>query len=108
MIYKLFDNVKFYSNVQGSYLEREDTGERFNMGGIAADIIELIDGKRDMNDILEELCKLFGPDVDPLMIAGDLERFMGELAQAGLVELVKDPFEEGFQEYMKMRDGKKN
>ena len=107
MIYKLKDYVKFFNSVTGSYLQREDTGERFEMHGVAVDIIQLIDGERDMDGILEELCKLFGPDVDPLMIAGDLERFMGQLAEAGLVELIHDSFEEGFQQFLKER-GKKN
>ncbi len=103
MVYRLKEYVKFYSNAQGSYLEREDTGERFAMQGIGSDIIELIDGERGMDGILEELCKLFGPDVDPLMIARDLERFMGQLAETGLVELVRDPFEEGYQQFLKER-----
>ena len=108
MVYKLKEYVKFYSNAQGSYLEREDTGERFNMQGVGSDIVELIDGERSMDDILEELCKLFGPDVDPLMIARDVEAFMGQLAEVGLVELVRDPFEEGFQEFMRERNKNKN
>ena len=103
MIYKFKDYVKFFNSVTGSYLQREDTGERFEMQGVAVDIVQLIDGKRDMDGILEALCKLFGPDVDPLMIAGDLERFMCQLAEAGLVELIYDSFEEGYQQFLKER-----
>ena len=103
MVYKLKDYVKFFNSVTGSYLEREDTGERFEMQGVAVDIIQLIDGERDMDHILEELCKLFGPDVDPLMIAGDLQRFMGQLEEAGLVVMVRDTFEEGYEAFKKMR-----
>ena len=103
MVYKFKDYVKFFNSVTGSYLQREDTGERYEMGGVAVDIVQLIDGKRDMDEILEELCKLFGPEVEPLMIAGDLERFMGQLMEAGLLEVVRDKFEENYEQYKKDR-----
>ena len=89
MIYKLADGVKLIETEQGAYLQEVMTNEKYVVGGAGINFIKLIDGVRDMDEILEELVKIFGPNVEPYIIAKDLEQFMYQLASNGLVEIVK-------------------
>lgn len=90
MVYRIADGVKITPIENGASIER--SGDKYTVSGSGTVFLELIDGKRDMDEILEELIKIFGPNVEPYNLARDLERFMHELAEEGLIVLVKSIF----------------
>lgn len=61
-----------------------DDGVFFSLTGTAAAGWRLIDGTRDQAAIVAALAAQFA--ADPAAIAADLEPFLGQLIEAGLVE----------------------
>jgi hypothetical protein len=62
---------------------RIDNGEFFAIGGTGLEIWPLIDGSRDRDALLAELEGRF--EAPPAVIAPDLDAFLAELADAGLI-----------------------
>ena len=60
-----------------------ESGDFFALEGTAETIWELIDGTRDRAAILAALGERY--DAPAQTLAGDLDRFLGELAAAGLL-----------------------
>lgn len=92
MIYKISDGVSIDYLKQDSmvrlrhfYLGSEETVEISGAGPI---FVSLFDGKRDMDEILGECAKIFGPTVDAYTLAKDLETFVSELMGSGMLTLV--------------------
>lgn len=88
MVYGLKSNVKFFEIEDKAYLEQDGGRVRYNVGGAAVEFVKLIDGKRDMDQMMNELIKIYGPNVETYVLARDLNNFMGELLENGLIELV--------------------
>lgn len=59
------------------------TGDFFSLEGAAAAIWELLDGRRDRAGAVAELAARFAGE--PGEIAADLDRFVAELEEAGLL-----------------------
>jgi len=100
MIYALADGVQFLNTGKEAYLLRVMENKRFDVGGAAVDILQLIDGKRDMDQILYELIQIFGTNVEPYVLAKDLERFVFDLLEEGLLKVVGTMFD-NMEEEMK-------
>lgn len=60
-----------------------DSGDLFSLTGTARTIWQLIDGARDRSALLAALARTY--DCDETEIAGDLDAFVGQLSQAGLI-----------------------
>lgn len=91
MVYKFADGVEVVHSQTGDYIIKD--GEKFMVYGSAIEFLKLIDGERDLDQILRELVKIFGPSVEPYTIARDLERFIYDLVEEGIVVLVKTFYE---------------
>ena len=61
-----------------------DDGVFFSLTGTAAAGWHLIDGTRDRAELVSALAKEFA--TDPQTVAADLDPFLGQLIEAGLVE----------------------
>lgn len=61
-----------------------ETGDFFSLAGTARAIWQLIDGTRDRAALLAELAQEHG--CAPAELSGDVDRFLGELSAAKLVE----------------------
>ena len=64
-------------------LMRLDNGEFFSFAGTAAAAWRLIDGTRDRSALVAALSERF--DGDPADIAADVDQFLAELHQMGLL-----------------------
>ncbi len=64
---------------------RTDTGEFFEIAGTAAAVWRLIDGRRDRLELLAALGDEF--DVDTARMAADVDEFLDQLRETGLVSL---------------------
>jgi pyrroloquinoline quinone biosynthesis protein D len=62
---------------------RLSDGDFFSLTGTARTIWELIDGRRDAAAIVAELGQRYAADA--AMLEAEVERFVGELRQAGLL-----------------------
>lgn len=91
MVYRIADGVTITEYVDSIALEMG--GEKYTISGSGIQFFKLIDGERDMDQILRELVRVFGPNVEPYVLARDLERFVYELSIEGLLVLVKTHFE---------------
>lgn len=60
-----------------------DSGDFFSLTGTARATWQLIDGSRNRAALLAELAQLHG--CDEAEIAGDLDGFIAQLSQAGLI-----------------------
>ena len=60
-----------------------DSGDFFSLTGTAGSIWQLIDGSRDRAAVLAALAAEYG--VEPDEIAGDLDAFLAQLREAGLL-----------------------
>ena len=60
-----------------------DTGDFFSLAGSALAIWQLLDGTRDRDALIAELCADFG--TDETTVAGDLDAFLASLKDAGLI-----------------------
>ncbi|MDO4482525.1 MAG: PqqD family protein [Bacillota bacterium] len=87
MVYKFAEGVEIVHSESGDYIVKG--GQKFMVYGSAIEFLKLIDGKRDMDQILRELVKIYGPSVEPYIIARDLEKFIYDLVEEGIVVLVK-------------------
>ncbi|MBQ4340350.1 MAG: PqqD family protein [Firmicutes bacterium] len=90
MVYKLADDVQFIIEGSSTYLSKGDL--RYDIAGSAIQMVELIDGERTLDDIVEELMKIYGSNVEAYTLVKDFELFMGDLVCEGLVTLVKSCF----------------
>lgn len=82
------------SKIPGAYSETEiddevvvmrlSDGAFFSLTGTAAAIWRLIDGAHDRDGVLAALAAEFGQDAGA--IAADLDAFVGQLGEAGLIE----------------------
>ena len=90
MVYKLADDVQFIVEGSTTYLTKGDL--RYDIAGSAIQMIELIDGVRTLDDIVEELMKIYGSNVEAYTLVKDFEVFMGDLVCEGLVTLLKSPY----------------
>lgn len=61
-----------------------DSGEFFSLTETGKDIWELIDGQRSRDGIIAELAEAYSADFTD--IAADVDSFLTELREAGLVE----------------------
>lgn len=62
---------------------RLDTGEFLSITGTGVPIWELVDGKRDREELIAVLCSEFdAPQAD---IEADVDEFIGKLRNAGLI-----------------------
>jgi pyrroloquinoline quinone biosynthesis protein D len=61
-----------------------DSGDFFSLTNTGKDIWELIDGQRSRDAILAELAEAYGSE--STAIAADVDGFLAELREAGLVE----------------------
>lgn len=59
-------------------------GRAFEMDGVAADIWNLIDGKRSVDEIAESLAQEY--DASPTELLQDTQAFVEQLLAAGLAE----------------------
>jgi hypothetical protein len=60
-----------------------DSGDFFSLTGTARTIWQLIDGTRDRSALLVALASHY--DCEEAQIAGDLDGFVAQLSQAGLI-----------------------
>ncbi len=88
MIYGLKENIRLVELENEAYIEEDGGKYRHNIGGAAVEFIKQIDGKKDMEQILAELIKIYGPNVEPYTLAKDLENFIGVLLENGIIEVV--------------------
>lgn len=105
MVYKLNPGVELFETEEETYILDQTTGEKYTIGGAGVEIFKLIDGERSMDDILMELVKIYGPNVQPYVIAKDLDGFVYAMVDSGLVNVVKIDYPD-FPEFMKARNKK--
>ena len=74
--------VRHHDIDDATVVMRLDDGEMFELEGPARAIWKLADGTRDRDAILTALVRRYAHDPE---IASDLDRFLGELAKAGLL-----------------------
>lgn len=60
-----------------------DSGDFYSLVGTAREVWLLIDSKRDRDAIIAELAAAYA--ADPSTIAGEVDSFLGDLREAGLV-----------------------
>lgn len=60
-----------------------DTGDFFSLAGSALTIWQLLDGTRDRDALIAQLCADFG--ADEATVADDLDAFLTSLKEAGLI-----------------------
>ncbi len=94
MIYKISDSYKMTDCESKIIFEREFLGEKetAEVSGAGVEFLRLLDGKKDINQILEECIRIFGNTVEPYNLARDLENFYSELAGEGIITVVTTPF----------------
>ena len=63
---------------------RQDSAEVVAVNEVGASVLALLDSKRTIGDVLEQLFQEY--DVDPESLRTDVMRFIDELSSAGLVE----------------------
>lgn len=89
LVYKLADNIRLVQKETGDYLEDVINLQKYEIRGSAGYVLSLMDGKRDMDEILEEMCKLYGASENPYNIAKDLGDFILDLFEAKMIEVVR-------------------
>lgn len=90
VVYKLADGMRVRKKgADLAYVENVVTNTKFKVEGSGVYILGLIDGKRDLDDILDEMLKTYGPDVHPYTVAQDLGQFIGNLIEEGIIQYVK-------------------
>ncbi len=83
------EGVKFVVEDNTGYLSRVYAGENFTVGGAGIDFLQLIDGQRTLDDIIEELLKIYG-NAEPYTLVKDMQGFAEDLATNGLIETFRD------------------
>ena len=96
MVYKISDAVKMIDKGDSITFEENSNGEikSYEVKGAGVVFVQLIDGERDLDQILEECVNIFGPSVETYTLARDLESFIGELAFEGLIKVVDNSYAE--------------
>lgn len=87
MVYRLADGVQIIVEGSSTYITKDEF--RYDIAGSAITMLQMIDGERTLDDIVEELMKIYGSNVEAYTLVKDFELFMGDLVCEGLVTLVK-------------------
>ena len=86
---RVCDSVEISFSDEGAFLVNKELSERFSVSGAGIDFLQLIDGERTLDDIIEKLLEIYG-GVEPYTLVKDMEQFVQDLAVSGLVEVFRD------------------
>lgn len=89
MKYKIADDVKVVyaeDNSSVCLTKLDGSDEKVIISGAGPVFVELMNGERDMDDMLEACVRIYGTSVEPYIIAKDLDNFVMELALSGMVK----------------------
>lgn len=82
-VYRLRSDVRFRRIEDEGVVLVQDNNEVLGTGTVGTRLLELVDGKTGLDRIVDRLLQEF--DVDRSRLEADVERFVGELAAAGVL-----------------------
>ncbi len=82
-VYRLRSDVRFRRIEDEGVVLVQDNNEVLGTGTVGTRLLELVDGRTGLDRIVDRLLQEF--DVDRPRLAADVERFVGELAAAGVL-----------------------
>lgn len=85
---KICEDVDILFGEEETFVVHKKNQERFCVGGAGNDFLNLIDGERTLDDIIEKLLEIYG-GVEPYILVKDMEGFCRELTSNGIAEMVE-------------------
>ena len=90
--YRTRPDVRFRLVGGEAVILRQTDGEVLVLNPVGSRLLELVDGKRSVGELIDQMLEEFEVDCDSL--AQDVDAFIGELTDAGVLEEIADPVAE--------------
>jgi hypothetical protein len=85
-VFKPRSDIRFRVVGEEAVIVRQMDAEVIAVNEVGANILSLLDARRSVRDVLEALLEEY--DVDRELLSNDVQKFLGELREAGVVEEV--------------------
>lgn len=83
-VFRIRRDVRFRVVGEEAVIVRQENAEVLAINEVGASVLELLDSRRSVREILAALLEEYDADRDSL--SSDVTRFLGELRDAGVVE----------------------